>query len=203
MTDATQAYAEPVKLHVATILVASRRALGNALDALGFAEDDDRVIEHDGRIGFVTCSHTDDADDMYAIIAELVRSQETWEIHTRVDLEDGTAVFNTLARHESPAAARAEVREELELDDERASELDLEPKDGVKRLRKFLKGVAPETVFIEIRSAAGGRAAGAIILKSSRQVIARAVAPDERQLAARIMEALPGAILSIPGRPRD
>ena len=33
------------RLHVTTLLVASRRALDNALAELGFAEDDDRVVE--------------------------------------------------------------------------------------------------------------------------------------------------------------
>ncbi|TMJ64050.1 MAG: hypothetical protein E6G83_16155 [Alphaproteobacteria bacterium] len=38
------------RLHVTTLLVASRRALDNALSELGFAEDDDRIVEHDGRL---------------------------------------------------------------------------------------------------------------------------------------------------------
>ena len=38
------------RLHVTTLLVASRRALDNALAELGFADDDDRVVEHDGRL---------------------------------------------------------------------------------------------------------------------------------------------------------
>ena len=50
-------------LHVTVLLVASRRALDNALDELGFAEDDDRVIEHDGRLAFLTCTHEADCDD--------------------------------------------------------------------------------------------------------------------------------------------
>jgi hypothetical protein len=44
------------RLHVTTLLVASRRALDNALSELGFAEDDDRIVEHDGRLAFLTCS---------------------------------------------------------------------------------------------------------------------------------------------------
>ena len=42
------------RLHVTTLLVASRRALDNALAELGFPEDDDRVVEHDGRLAFLT-----------------------------------------------------------------------------------------------------------------------------------------------------
>src|SRR6266536_407660 len=51
------------RLHVTVLLVASRRALDNALEELGFAEDDDRVIEHDGRLAFLTCTHEEDCDD--------------------------------------------------------------------------------------------------------------------------------------------
>ena len=48
---------DSAKLHVSTLLIASERALTNALDELGFAEDDDRVIQHEGRLAFLTCSH--------------------------------------------------------------------------------------------------------------------------------------------------
>ena len=40
------------RLHVTVLLVASRRALDMALNELGFLEDDDRVIEHDGRLAY-------------------------------------------------------------------------------------------------------------------------------------------------------
>src|SRR5262252_3514374 len=68
------------RLHVTTLLVASRRALDNALSELGFAEDDDRVVEHDGRLAFLTCSHEEDCDDMFALIAELSSRGESWEL---------------------------------------------------------------------------------------------------------------------------
>jgi len=45
------------RLHVTTLLVASRRALDNALAELGFAEDDDRVVEHDGRLAQINAPH--------------------------------------------------------------------------------------------------------------------------------------------------
>src|SRR6266849_5989738 len=51
---------QETKRHVMTLLVASHRALNNALDDLGFEENDDRVVEHDGRLAFVTCSHEAD-----------------------------------------------------------------------------------------------------------------------------------------------
>ena len=47
--DAADPSRETSTLHVSTLLVASERALVNALDELGFAENDDRVIEHEGR----------------------------------------------------------------------------------------------------------------------------------------------------------
>jgi hypothetical protein len=59
------------RLHVTTLLVASRRALDNALSELGFPEDDDRIVEHDGRLAFLTSSHEEDCDDMFALIIEL------------------------------------------------------------------------------------------------------------------------------------
>src|SRR6516225_3583769 len=72
-------------LHVTTLLVASRRALDNALAELGFAEDDDRVVEHDGRLAFLTCSHEEDCDDMFALITELSARGESWELQSRID----------------------------------------------------------------------------------------------------------------------
>ena len=44
-------------MSVNAILMASSRAMTNALDALGFPEEDDRVVEQDGRLGFMTCTH--------------------------------------------------------------------------------------------------------------------------------------------------
>src|SRR5436305_520278 len=66
--DALDPSRETAKLHVSTLLVASERALVNALDELGFAENDDRVIEHEGRFAFITCSHDADCDDLFALI---------------------------------------------------------------------------------------------------------------------------------------
>ena len=73
------------RLHVSTLLVASERALINALDELGFAENDDRVIEHEGRFAFITCSHDADCDDLFALISELAARGETWELQFRID----------------------------------------------------------------------------------------------------------------------
>ena len=43
--DADGADAQLTPIHVTAVLVASVRAMSNALDALGFAEDDDRIVE--------------------------------------------------------------------------------------------------------------------------------------------------------------
>ena len=91
------------------VLVASVRAMSNALDALGFAEDDDRIVEQDGRFGFVTCSHEPDCDDMFALIAELSSSGETWEIQFRADLAPDRVLSHTLSRHRSIVAHEQQV----------------------------------------------------------------------------------------------
>src|SRR6185437_4318965 len=91
--------AEGPKLHVSTLLIASERALNNALDQLGFAENDDRVIEHEGQLAFITCSHDADCDDLFALIAELAARGESWELPSRIDTEEGRPVFQRLARH--------------------------------------------------------------------------------------------------------
>src|ERR1700739_2402221 len=102
------------RLHVTTLLVASRRALDNALAELGFAEDDDRVVEHDGRLAFLTCSHEEDCDDMFALITELSARGESWELQSRIDTEAGRAVYQSLARHRPVEAVDAVVEEEAE-----------------------------------------------------------------------------------------
>src|ERR1700674_5485872 len=87
------------RLHVTVLLVPSRRALDNALGELGFAEDDDRVIEHDGRLAFLTCTHEEDCADLFALITELSARSESWELQSRIDTEVGRAVKESLARH--------------------------------------------------------------------------------------------------------
>src|SRR6202789_1843183 len=100
---------ESAKLHVSTLLVASERALSNALDELGFAQDDDRVIEHEGRLAFITCSHDPDCDDLYALISELAARGETWELQFRIDTAEDRAIFQRLARHQPVEAVDAHL----------------------------------------------------------------------------------------------
>src|SRR5918911_3877108 len=107
MSEPTTNPSGDVRLHVSTLLVASERALNNALDELGFAENDDRVIDHEGRLAFVTCSHDPDCDDLFALISELAARGETWELQFRVDTGEGRAVFQRLARHQPVEAVDA------------------------------------------------------------------------------------------------
>src|SRR5437588_7622628 len=86
---------QETKRHVMTLLVASHRALNNALDDLGFEENDDRVVEHDGRLAFVTCSHEPDCDDLFALIAELAARGENWELLSRIDGEGKAVTFHS------------------------------------------------------------------------------------------------------------
>ena len=112
MADEKEAADPGRRLHVTVLLVASRRSLDNALEELGFAEDDDRIIEHDGKLAFLTCTHDDDCDDLYALISELSSRGESWELQSRIDTEAGRAVYQSLARHRPVEAVDAAVEEE-------------------------------------------------------------------------------------------
>src|SRR6202048_1920880 len=128
--------AEPGRrLHVTVLLVASRRALDNALEELGFAEDDDRVIEHDGRLAFLTCTHEADCDDLFALISELSARGESWELQSRIDTEAGRAIYQSLARHRPVEAIDAVVDEEAEPETGEAPAHNVETSEGVQALK--------------------------------------------------------------------
>jgi hypothetical protein len=127
---------DSAKLHVSTLLIASERALTNALDELGFAEDDDRVIQHEGRLAFLTCSHDQDCDDLFAIITELAARGETWELQFRVDTGEGRAVFQRLARHQAVEAIEAELPPEAEESEKELPVHDLDEERGRSSLKK-------------------------------------------------------------------
>src|SRR5579872_4849508 len=148
--DAPDPSRETSKLHVSTLLVASERALSNALDELGFAQDDDRVIEHEGRLAFLTCSHDSDCDDLFALISELAARGETWELQFRVDTGEGRAVFQRLARHQPVEAVDAELPPETEEADKELPVHDLDSDAGRATLRKALNRVDPASVFATI-----------------------------------------------------
>src|ERR1700730_6586780 len=120
------------RLHVTVLLVASRRALDNALGELGFAEDDDRVIEHDGRLAFLTCTHEEDCDDLFALVTELSTRGESWELQSRIDTEAGRAVYQSLARHRPVEAVDAAVEEAAEAEARERAAHDVENSEGLQ-----------------------------------------------------------------------
>ena len=160
------------RLHVTVLLVASRRALDNALGELGFAEDDDRIIEHDGRLAFLTCTHEDDCDDLFALITELSARGESWELQSRIDTEAGRAVYQSLARHRPVEAVEAAVDEETETDASDSPALEVETAEGLQALKRVLRRVEPAEVFATIRPGLEGRATARILRRGSRRLLA-------------------------------
>jgi hypothetical protein len=199
--DAPENAADAGKLHVSTLLIASERALTNALDELGFAEDDDRVIQHEGRLAFLTCSHDADCDDLFALISELAARGETWELQFRVDTGEGRAVFQRLARHQSVEALDAELPPDTEESDKELPIHDLDDERGRSQLKKALNRVDPAAVFATIRAGPGGRALAAILRRNPRRTLAMAAAADEASLRAAIREILPNVMFSVAMKP--
>src|SRR6516162_4760644 len=144
------------RLHVTTLLVASRRALDNALAELGFAEDDDRVVEHDGRLAFLTCSHEEDCDDMFALITELSARGESWELQSRIDAEVGRAIYQSFARYRPVEAVDAAVEEEQEPESSETPVYDIETPEGLQTLKRILKRIEPADAFATIRPGRDG-----------------------------------------------
>jgi hypothetical protein len=195
------AAADSGKLHVSTLLIASERALTNALDELGFAQDDDRVVQHEGRLAFLTCSHDPDCDDLFALISELAARGETWELQFRIDTGEGRAVFQRLARHQSVEAVDAELPPETEETGKELPVQDLDTDAGRAALRKALNRVDPASVFATIRSGPGGRAMATILRRNPRRALAAAAAADEAGLRAAIREILPNVMFSVAMKP--
>jgi hypothetical protein len=199
--DPADSPAESSKLHVSTLLIASERALTNALEELGFAEDDDRVIQHEGRLAFLTCSHDPDCDDLFALISELAARGETWELQFRVDTGEGRAVFQRLARHQSVEAVDAELPPETEEGDKDLPVHDIDEERGRISLKKALNRVDPASVFATIRSGPGGRAMAVILKRNPRRTIAMAGAADESSLRGAIREILPNVMFAVAMKP--
>ncbi len=188
------------RLHVTVLLVASRRALDNALNELGFAEDDDRVIEHEGRLAFLTCTHEEDCDDLFALITELSTRGESWELQSRIDTEAGRAIYQSLARHRPVEAVEATVDEEAEPETE-APAFDAETGEGLQALKRALRRVEPAEVFATIRPGPEGRATARILRRSSRRLLAAATATDEATLRGILRELLPNVMLDVAMKP--
>jgi hypothetical protein len=189
------------RLHVTVLLVASRRALDNALDELGFAEDDDRVIEHDGRLAFLSCTHEEDCDDLFALISELCARGESWELQSRIDTETGRAVYQSLARHRPVEAVEAAVEEEPEPEATEAAALDIETGEGLQALKRLLRRVEPADAFATIRPGRDGRVTARILRRGSRRLIAAATASDEARLRGALREILPNVMLDVAMKP--
>jgi hypothetical protein len=199
--DPADSPADSAKLHVSTLLIASERALTNALDELGFGEDDDRVIQHEGRLAFLTCSHDPDCDDLFALISELAARGETWELQFRVDTGEGRAVFQRLARHQPVEAVDAELPPETEEADKDLPMHDLDEERGRASLKKALNRVDPATVFATIRSGPAGRAMAVILRRNPRRAVAMAVANDESTLRAAIRDVLANVMFAVEMKP--
>jgi hypothetical protein len=190
-------------LHVSAVLVASERALLNALEALGFAEEDDRLVQQEGRLGFITCSHERDCDDLYALIAELSARNETWEIEFAVDTAPGRAIFHTLSRHRPVGA----LEQEIEVPDQGAagaetagSPHDLDaPAERAALAKKMQR--AKTALFAEIGPGEDGRARARILQRNPRRALAEATAADEPRLRAALREIMPNIMFAMSRRP--
>lgn len=189
------------RLHVTVLLVASRRALDNALGELGFPEDDDRVIEHDGRLAFLTCTHEDDCDDMFALISELSARGESWELQSRIDTEAGRAIYQSLARHRPVEAIDAPVDEDVEPEPGDTPVHEVESAEGLAALKRLLRRVEPAEAFATIRPGRDGRATARILRRGSRRLIAAASASDEATLRGVLREILPNVMLDVAMKP--
>jgi len=192
-------------IHVTAVLVASVRAMSNALDALGFAEEDNHIVEQDdGRFGFVTCSHEADCDDMFALIAELSSSGETWEIQFQADLAPDRMLSQTFSRHR-PITAHEQQMEPQSGDGagSQGQELpvqDLDTSQGRNGFQRAMRGVKPTDVFAEIGAGPDGRARARIVQRQPRRVVAEAAGADEPSLRAALREAIPRLIFTVSRR---
>lgn len=199
----TGADAQPAPLHVTSVLVASIRAMSNALDALGFPEEDDRVVDQDGRLGFVTCSHEADCDDLFALIAELSTSGETWEIQFQTDLAPEKMLSLTLSRHRAVVAHEQAVAPDQAETDGKGTQLpvyDLDDKLGQVSFQRAVRGAKPQEIFAEIGAGPDGRAKARIVQRSPRRVLAEAAAADEPALRAALREAIPKLMFTVGRR---
>ena len=191
-----------IKRHVMTLLVASHRALNNALDDLGFEENDDRVVEHDGRLAFVTCSHEPDCDDLFALIAELAARGENWELLSRIDGEGKAVTFHSLARQRPVEAIDTELTDEPTTADEADIAVrDLDTESGVAALRGELSRLDPATLFVSLGTGADGQVVARIVQRTPRRTLAIAKGPDEARMRNAIREILPTVMFDIAMKP--
>jgi hypothetical protein len=190
------------KRHVMALLVASHRALNNALDDLGFEENDDRVVEYDGRLAFVTCSHEPDCDDLFALIGELATRGESWELVSRIDRDGNEVTYHSLARHRPVEAVETELAEDGPTDDEANVPVhDLDTEAGAKTLRTALKRLDPATLFVSVGSGANDQVMARVVQRAPRRTIAIARGRDESRIRNAIREILPTVMFDLAMKP--
>jgi hypothetical protein len=190
------------KRHVMALLVASHRALNNALDDLGFEENDDRVVEYDGRLAFVTCSHEPDCDDLYALIGELASRGENWELVSRIDGEGRDVTFHSLARHRPVEAVETELPEENSAAaDGDAPTHDLDTEAGAEALRTELGRLDPATLFVSLGSGSGDQVMARVVQRTPRRTLVIAKGRDEASVRNAIREVLPTVMFDLSMRP--
>jgi hypothetical protein len=195
--DAADTSRESASLHVSTLLIAPERALNNALDQLGFDQNDDRVIEHEGKLAFIACSHDPDCDDLFALIAELATRGESWELQFRIDTGEGRAIFQRLSRHQRVEAIDSAVPVET---DETNTELpthNLETEGGRTELARAVERIDPAEVFVTVGSNPKGRATAVILRRNPRRALFAASGADEGSLRAAIREKLPTVMFAV------
>jgi len=191
----TGADASPAPLHVTSVLVASIRAMSNALDTLGFPEE--------GRLGFVTCSHESDCDDLFALIAELSTSGETWEIQFQTDIAPEKMLSLTLSRSRPVVAHEQAVSHEQPDTGGKGPQLpiyDLDDGVGQVQFQRAIRGAKPSEIFAEIVAGPDGRARARIVQRAPRRVLAEAAAADEPALRAALREAIPKLMFTVGRR---
>jgi hypothetical protein len=186
------------KRHVMALLVASHRALNNALDDLGFEDHDDRVVEYDGRLAFVTCSHEPDCDDLFALITELASRGESWELVSRIDGEGKDVTFHSLARHRPVEAIETELLEDAVAAEE--SDLpvhDLDSDDGAAAMRTALARLDPATLFVSVGPGSNDQVMARVVQRAPRRTLVIARGKDEQRIRAAIREVLPTVMFDL------
>jgi hypothetical protein len=199
--DAPDASRDNARLHVSTLLIATSRALNNALDQLGFGENDDRVIEHEGKLAFIVCSHDADCDDLFALITELSARGESWELQFRIDTGENRAIFQRLSRHDRVEAVDSPLPPETDEETRGLPSHNLDGESGRAGLRRILKKTDPAEVFVTIGSNPAGRAAATILRRNPRRALALAEGADEASLRAAIRELLPTVMFAVTMKP--
>src|ERR1700722_12429485 len=153
--DAPDASRDNAQLHVSTLLIATSRALNNALDQLGFGENDDRVIEHEGKLAFIVCSHDADCDDLFALITELSARGESWELQFRIDTGKTRPIFQRLSRHDRVEAVDSPLPPEADEETRDLTSHNLDRETGRPARRGGMKKTDPAEGFVTIGSDPG------------------------------------------------